>query len=48
MRAVTRVGFLNEVTAEAQQKRLPAYLAAFDAVVLADGPMDFVLRLLFG
>lgn len=48
MRAVTRVGFLNEVTAEGQQKRLPGYLAAFDAVVLADGPMDFVLRLLFG
>ena len=48
MRAVARVGFLNEVTAEGQQKRLPAYLVAFDAVVLADGPMDFVLRLLFG
>ena len=48
MRAIARLGFLNELTREGQQSRLPKYAAAFDAVVLADGPMDWLLLLLFG
>jgi len=48
MRTIVRLGFLNEITRDAQQSRLPKYTAAFDAVVLADGPMDWLLLLLFG
>ena len=50
MHAIARLGFLNEVTRDSQQSRLTKYAFAFDAVVLADGPMDWLLRLrlLFG
>jgi 5'-nucleotidase len=48
MRAIARFGWLNELTRDGQQSRLPKYMAAYDAVVLADGPMDWLLHLLFG
>ena len=48
MCAIARFGWLNELTRDGQQSQLPKYMAAYDAVVLADGPMDWLLHLLFG
>ncbi len=42
---VLRVGFLNERDDDKRAKLLPKYLAAFDLLVLGDGPMDHALHL---
>lgn len=44
LRSVARVGFLNEVSPAEQRKRLHKYTKAFDAVILADGPMDWIMQ----
>lgn len=48
LRSVASVGFLNEVSPAEQSKRLPKYTKAFDAVILADGPMDWIRQTMFG
>ena len=47
LRSIKRLGFLNEVEPGEQAKRLRKYTDAFDAVVLADGPYDWLLELMF-
>lgn len=46
--AVVKVGFLNETDPARVAARLPAYEAAFDAVVLGDGSFEWVVELAAG
>ena len=48
MPVVLKIGFLNETEPERVAARLPAYEAAFDAVVLGDRDFEWVLELLRG
>ena len=41
-----KIGFLNETEPSRVAERLPAFEAAFDAVILGDRSMDWVLELL--
>jgi hypothetical protein len=43
---ICKVGFLNEPPGSKREALMAEYANAFDAVVLGDGPMDFVLELL--
>ena len=43
---VLKIGFLNETEPSRVAERLPAFEAAFDAVILGDRSMDWVLELL--
>ena len=43
---VIKIGFLNECDPSKLAAKLPLYEAAFDAVVLRDGPFDWILELL--
>lgn len=46
LEAVCKVGFLNEPPGHKRDALMNDYARAFDALILGDGPMDFVLELL--
>ena len=43
---VVKIGFLNESEPSRIAARLPAYSAAFDAVILGDGSFDWLNEIL--